>query len=174
MKKRSNIEKTFGPFAFTALILFLGILFIPFGLIFSVLADFEMEIKSNLGEIVITFLISALILLILAFFAFTTTCSIIDYDKKRIKYATKLCGIFSIGKWTYLTPDMTLGIKKTTERWGMYSRSNRSISLDYNNLIIMLYDSEDMEIIPIKKIKKAKRAEAELEKLGRLLELKIS
>ena len=164
MKERNKLDKTFGHIAFVGIVAFLCTLFTSlYNLVFA--KEINCEIK-NIS--IITFF-----LLLFAFLGFTTTCSIIDYNKKRIKYATKLFGIISVGKWTYLTQNMKLGLKKSSERWGAYSKSNRSISLDYNDLKIVLYDNEDTEIIPVKKIKKANRAEAELEKLSKLLELNI-
>lgn len=179
MKKRNNLEKTFGPLSFSGRIIFVfilgGFLYELGGILkhISALKKNNYVITAQISDIIIPILICALFLLVFAFLGFTTSCSIIDYKKKRIKYATKLCGIISIGKWTYLTSDMKLGIKKSNERWGAYNRYGASTSLEYSDLIITLYDNEDTEIIPVKKIKKAKYAETELEKLSKWLELTI-
>ena len=175
MKRYNKIEKTFGHMAFSAIILFLAVLSAFFyglcGFIYNFFHGFNAKI--DFWDTIIIFAIFIFILLFLAFFAFTTTCTKIDYENRRIKYTTLLCGIFSIGKWTYLMPNMKLGLKETTERWGAYGRGGTSTSLDYTNLKIMLYDAEDTEIIPVKKVKKAKNAESELEKLSKLLNLEI-
>ena len=122
---------------------------------------------------VIPFIICVFLLLLGAFLGFTATYSRIDFVKKRIKYVTKVFGIIPIGKWTYLTSDMKLGVKKTKENWRALSRGNRSILFDVTEIIIVLYDKENREIIPVKKVKKAKFAKTELEKLCELLECQI-
>ena len=170
MKKCNKIEKTFGPMAFAGKIIFF-VLCVPalggiIGIIKS-LSMFEIEVA------MMTLLVLVLPFLIGAFIGFTATYSYIDLKNKRIKYSTQLFGFIPIGKWTYLTSDMKLGLKKSTDNWGAYSQSNRSTSLSYSDLKIMLYDAEDTEIIPVKKVKKAKNAESELEKLSKLLNLEI-
>jgi len=170
MKKNNRLDKTFGPMAFAGVILFILPLSVPFFDLAPVIAIIK---ENDFGEIIITLLIYAVLLLPGAFIGFTTACTRIDYENKRIKYGTKLFGVIFIGKWTNLTPNMKLGLKVSTERWGAYSRSNRSTSLEYNDLKIFLYDAKRTEIIPVKKIKKEKFAEAELEKLSKLLNLNI-
>jgi len=182
MKKNNKLDITFGPMAFAGKILFFAAL-LPF---FSVLFFFINAINfivnngfnaTNYFDLIIlpllVLLIAAVIFFALAFLAFTTTYTKIDYANKRIKYGTKLSGIIPLGKWTYLTPDMKLGLKTTTEYWGAYSRGGTSTTLDYTDLKIYLYDADCEEIIPVKKVKKEKFAEEELEKLSKLLELSI-
>ena len=176
MKKNNKLEKTFGPLAFAGTIIFLviscPILFGLFALLSEPFRLSDVKISFEIEDI-IPWAVYLFFILLFAFIGFTATYTRIDYANKRMKYFTKLFGIISIGKWTYLTPDMKLGLKETSERWGAYSSSNRSTSLEYNDLKIFLYDSEYTEIIPIKKVKKAKNAEAELEKLSKLLNLDI-
>ena len=171
MKKCNKLDKTFGPMAFSGVIISL---FLLCSFLYEMLSKGEFSIKSKY-EInnTILLIICVLVFLFGLFIGFTVTYTRIDYENKRIKYATKFFGIIPIGKWTYLTPDMKLGLKASTERWGAYSMSNRSTSLNYNDLKIVLYDAKRTEIIPVKKIKKEKLAEAELEKLSKLLKLDI-
>jgi hypothetical protein len=169
MKKYNKIEKTFGPMAFAGKIMFFVLCVPIFGGIIGVVNSFSVyNMKEAMAMVVII-----LLFFIGAFTGFTATYSYIDLKNKRIKYSTQLFGIIPIGKWTYLTSDMKLGLKKSTDNWGAYSQSNRSTSLSYSDLKIMLYDAEDTEIIPVKKVKKAKNAESELEKLSKLLNLEI-
>ena len=169
MKKYNKLEKTFGPAAFGGLVmltcalvasLYDPIYYYVHG--FNTKTNFEITNVKPLIVCILFFLIGSLM-------AFSTAYTKIDYANKRIKYGTKMFGIIFIGKWTNLTSGMRIGLKKTTENWGAYSRTGRSTSLDYTTLKIYLYDSEGYEIIPIKKIKKAKYAEEELEKLSELL-----
>ena len=169
MKKYNKLDITFGAMAFSGKILFLGLLFaLLYELISSIIKN-GFNANVDYFELMLVLLVSAVIFFVLGFLAFTTSYTKVDYAKKRIKYGTKLSGIIPLGKWTYLTSDMKLGLKKSTERWGLYNQGNRSTSVDYTTLKIYLYDSEGYEIIPIKKIKKAKFAEEELEKLSEVL-----
>ena len=167
MKKKNKLDNIFGPLAFMGKFISLCLLCMFFYEFYDLLnrgSGISMEINGAMVLIMFVFLLGV-------FVGFTNNCTIIDYAKRRIKYATKLFGIIPVGKWTNLTPDMKLGLKKTTERWGAYSRSNRSTSFEYSDLRIVLYDANETEIIPIKKVKKAKFAEIELEELSKLLKL---
>ena len=169
MKKNNRLDKIFGPLANNGLILFTLSLFVFLFLIiangFNVKNDFE------ISDIMLSLIVFVFLSLAGAFIGFSTGYTKIDYANKKIKYGTKLFGVIFIGKWTYLTSDMKLGLKKTTERWAAYGRSTNSVSFDNVKIKIYLYDSEGYEIIPVKKIKKAKHAEVELEKMSKLLEL---
>jgi hypothetical protein len=59
--------------------------------------------------------LSGLILIIIgAFIGFTTSSTLVDFDKKRIKFSNNLFGIITTGKWTYINSDMKFGIKKSS------------------------------------------------------------
>ena len=164
MKKYNKLEKTFGNKAYAGQILFFALLFTLFYGLISEEANIFSEYTTNGVKPTI---ICILFFLFVAFIGFSTTYTKIDYTNKRIKYATKLCGIIPVGKWTYLASDMKLGLKESTEQSVVYNRA--SYSPKHTSLKIMLYDSEGYELIPIKKIKKAKLAEEELEKLSEML-----
>ena len=105
-----------------------------------------------------------------AFIGLTTTCTQID-DVKSIKYFTKLFGIIPIEeKWVYLTSDMKLGLKKSTKKWRAYGGTTNSILISSSDLRIILYNGKNREIVPVKKVK---FAENELEKLSKILNLKM-
>jgi len=169
MKKNNKLDKTFGPMAFSGILISLFLLCVFLYEFYEKLNGFSIKIDDAIPSLIIC----VGVFLVGAFIGFTTACTRIDYENKRIKYGTKLFGVIFIGKWTNLTPDMKLGLKSSSERWAIYGASNRSTSLDYNDLKIFLYDARRTEIIPIKKIKKEKNAETELEKLSKLLNLDI-
>ena len=176
MKKNNKLDKIFGPLSFAGVVLFLYMLYVLFdGLASSVVHGFSEKYNGTKYDTILVFAICTLILFLGAFIGFSTGYTRIDYENKRIKYGTKLFGIIFIGKWTNLTTNMKLGLKKSTERWGAYMSAGTvgSMSLDDTNLKIVLYDAEETEIIPIKKVKKAALAETELEKLSKLLKLDI-
>jgi hypothetical protein len=171
MKKYNKLDKTFGGKAFIGQFLFFYLLYLPFHeLIFDGTNIFDIINKyATDGSIFVFICISPFF----AFFGFTATYTKIDYANKRIKYLTRLLGIIPIGKWTYLSSDMKLGLKESTEGWVGYSVKGGFSSLNHTDLKIYLYNAEYEEIIPVKKVKKAKFAEEELEKLSKLLELSI-
>jgi len=176
MKKNNKLDKIFGPMSFAGKVLFFYMLYVLLdGLVSSIVYGFNEKYNGTKYDTIHVFAICTFILLFGAFIGFSTGYTRIDYENKRIKYGTKLFGVIFIGKWTILTTNMKLGLKKSMERWGAYMSAGTvgSMSLDYTNLKIFLYDSEYTEIIPVKKVKKANSAEAELEKLSNLLNLDI-
>ena len=178
MKRYDKLDKIFGPAAFTGVVVFLYLLYVIFykiyQKIFNVNDEFYTYNRYEINDTLIL-IICVVLLLFAAFMGFTTGCTQIDYENRRIKYGTKLFGIIFIGKWTNLTPDMKLGLNTSMERWGGYTSAGTmgSMSFDYTNVRIMLYDAQGTEIIPVKKIKKPKNAETELEKMSKSLNLDI-
>jgi len=113
-----------------------------------------------------------LILVVLgAFLGFTSTCTIIDYDKQRIKFSDNIFGIFKTGKWIPIDQQMKIGIKESNQVWTAYSRSNRSIDIDSNDFRLVLLDAETKEIMPLKKTDSLDSAEVALEILCKKLHL---
>jgi hypothetical protein len=109
-----------------------------------------------------------------AYLGFATTYINIDTANKRVKYDTKLfCIILKGGKWKCLTSDMKLGFLKTQKKYRVYNYLRTYGVVPYNDLKIVLYNTKNKEILPVKKIKREKNAENELKKLSELLELGI-
>lgn len=93
-----------------------------------------------------------LILVVLgAFLGFTKTCTILNFEKRRVKFSEKLFGILPTGKWIDITPDMKIGIKESNMIWTAYSRSNRSIDIDSHDFRLVLFDAECNEVMQLKK-----------------------
>jgi len=127
------------------------------------------------GIILVYFSLSGLFLILLgAFVGFTSTSTLIDIENKRVKLSTNWFGIISTGKWIDITTGMKLGIKKSKKTWRAYSRSNRTIEMTDSDYRIILYNSDNIEIMPIKKVESLEIAKKEVEELGRELELNIN
>ena len=125
------------------------------------------------GLIITWFSLSGQILVLIgAFFGFTSTGSSIDFDKKRIKFLNSLFGIIKVGKWFDIEPDMRLGIKKSNIRWRAYSRTNRIINIPQKDCRVVLYDSDNNPIMDIKKLDSEELADEELKELSAKLGLK--
>ena len=116
------------------------------------------------GIIITCFYISGLILVFIgAFVGFTSTSTLIDYDKKRIKFSNNLLGIIKIGKWTTIEPDMKIGIKKSDVIWRAYGTSNQALDVINKDFRLILFDSDNKEIMPIKKMGTLDDAKIEIE-----------
>jgi len=124
------------------------------------------------GLILVFFSLSGLIIaLIGAFVAFTSTSTIIDTENKRIKHADFLFGLLPFGKWIDIHSNMRLGLRKVKRGYLGYIRGTQPIDIQYEDIRIILYDSNDKQIMPVMKFKTLESAQAELKKLGSLLGL---
>lgn len=149
MKKNNPLEKSFGPVGTSA-----GLLMFALGLV------------------AVYYSFSGLVLVIIgAFVGFTSTSTVIDYDKRRIKLLNNLFGIIKLGHWINIESDMKIGIKKSINSWRAYSRSNRTLDISAKGFIIILYDSHNKQIMPIKKADSLASAKTELEDLSKKLGL---
>lgn len=129
MTTKNNFDKSFGPAgSFAGLILFAA------------------------GLVITIFSFAGLIIVLIgAFVGITTTSTQIDFGKKRMRFVNQLFGLIPIGIWITITPDMKIGIKKSKKTWRIYSRSNRTLTLQNNDYRLILYNSVGKEIMPIQK-----------------------
>jgi len=148
---RNKLDRTFGPFGTSA-------------------GFFLM-----LGGIAATWFSPLAILLafIGAFICFTTSSTVIDTDKKRIRFTDDLFGIIPVGKWISIKQEMKIGLKKFHRGYQAYIRGTQGMGIHYNDLRIFLYSSDYKEILPLKKIDPHGSPETELEDMSRLLGLEI-
>ena len=124
------------------------------------------------GLILTYFHFSGLILILLgAFVGFSSTSTLIDYEKKRVKFSNNLFGIIRIGQWLKIEPSMKIGIKESNLTWRSYSQGNRPLDIESNDYRIILFDSVNKEIMPIKKFNSKDLAKIELETIGKKLNL---
>lgn len=110
-----------------------------------------------------TSLFGLILVLLGAFMGFSSTSSLIDFDKRRIKFSNNLFGILKIGKWIQINSPMNLAIKDSAITWQTYSRGNRMLEIINKDFRIILLDSDNQEIMQIKKTNSLDLAKAELE-----------
>jgi len=147
MMVRNKIDKAFGPVGTTA-----GILLFVAGLIINY------------------FSITGLILILIgAFVGFTSTNTLIDIEKRRLKFSNNIFGIISIGKWINIQDGMKIGIKKRNKIWRAYSRSNRTLDIANNDYVLVLYDADNKELMPIQKFDNIDSAKLNLDNLKKQL-----
>jgi hypothetical protein len=129
IKITNNLDKSFGPVGSSA-----GYFLILAGLV-----------------AIYTSLFGLILVVLGAFLGFTVTCTLIDFEKRRVKFSEKLFGILPSGKWVDITPGMKIGIKESNMVWTAYSRSNRSIDIDSHEFRLVLFDAEGVEVMPLQK-----------------------
>ena len=146
----NKLDKSFGPVGSSA-----GI--------FILIAGLAATYQSWFGLVLV---------LLGAFVGFSSTSVLIDFDKRRIKFSNNLFGIIRIGKWISVSPDMRIGIKQSNLTWQAFSRSNRSIVIQDNDLRLVLVNSENEEIMEVMKTGSIESATAQLEILCTKLDLR--
>ena len=99
MITKNKLDKSFGPVGSSA-----GIFMFIVGLVAT---------YNSLTGLILVF--------IGAFVAFTTTSTLIDFDKKRIKFSNNFFGIIAIGQWIDLKPEMKIGLKKIHKGYDVIS-----------------------------------------------------
>ena len=152
MITNNKLDKSFGPVGTTA-----GIVLLVVGII---------TIFSSLY---------GLILIVLgAFVGFTSTSTFIDFEKKRIKFSNNIFGIIQTGKWIPVEPTMKIGIQESNVTWSAFSQGNRNLDIEQKDFRIVLFDSENRELLTLMKTGSMESAEAEMEKLCTQLELSVS
>jgi hypothetical protein len=151
MKINNRLDKSFGPIGtFAGLILFIvGIILTYF------------------------YFSSVLLILIGGFVGFSFSSAIIDYEKKRVKFANNIFGIIPIGKWIQILPTMKIGLKEFNQTFRAYSQGNRTLDVSKMDFRIILYDSDEKEIMQIKKAETLDSAKADRDIIGNQLGLKI-
>ncbi len=144
MQINSKIEKAFGPTGTTA-----GIIIFIVGL----------------GMMYYSF--SALLLVVIgAFTGFTYTSTLVDFDKKQVRYTYNLFGMWPMGKWIPVEPGMQLGMKKSHNVWRTYSRGNQTLDIPDRDYRIILFDNKGREIIPLKKAATPDAAKMEMKEIS--------
>lgn len=149
MIENNKFEKSFGPVGASAgMLLFIA------------------------GIILTYFHFTGLILVLIgAFVGFSSTVTLIDYEKKRVKFSNNLFGIIKSGQWLNIEPSMKIGIKKSNLTWRSYSQGNRPLDIESDDYRIILFDSVNKEIMPIKKFNTEDLAKIELVTIGNKLGL---
>ena len=119
------------------------------------------------GLVATYFSLIGLVLVVLgAFVGFSGTSTLLDTDKKRIRFSNDLFGIIPTGKWIEINPEMKIGLKKSNRINRAYSRSNRTLDVPTKDFRLVLLGPNNKEIIPIMKTRSHDSAKIELEKLG--------
>ena len=113
------------------------------------------------------FSLTGLVLVLIgAFIGFTSTSTLLDTDKKRIKFSNNLFGILHVGQWIDIKPEMKIGLKTMHRGYRAYSRGNRTFDVHSKDVRIMLYGTDNKQIVTVKKFDSLNSAKTELESLS--------
>ncbi|MBO3698081.1 hypothetical protein [Roseivirga sp. E12] len=147
MTTKNKLDKMFGPVGTSA-----GIFTFIAGLIMTYFA-----------------LTGMILVLIGAFIGFSSTSTVIDFDKKRLKFTNNFFGIIPSGQWISIQADMKIGIQKSNTVWRAYSLSNRTLDIANNDYRLILYDANGNEIMPMQKSSHLDAAKLDLDKFSKQL-----
>ena len=138
-----RLDKSFGPVGTTA-----GFVLFVVGLLTTVSSFY------------------GLILIVLgAFVGFTSTSTFIDFERKRIKFSNNIFGIISTGKWIPVEPTMKIGIEESNVTWNAFSQGNRNLAIEQKDFRILLFDSDNREMLTLMKTDSIESAKVEMERL---------
>jgi len=149
MISHNKLDQVFGPVGTSA-----GIVIFVAGLI---------ETYYNLSGLILVF--------IGAFFGFSSSGTLIDFDKKRLKNTTNLFGFIRTGQWIWINSDMKITVKKSNKTWRAYSWSNRRIEIDDQDYRLILSAANGKEISEVKKTDNLDSARQEADQISKQLGL---
>jgi hypothetical protein len=111
-------------------------------------------------------LTGAFLILLGAFAGFSSTGTIIDTEKRRIRFLNNFFGIIPAGKWLPIEDSMKLGLKESNLTWTSYSKGNRALDIKNGDYRVVLYDEENHEIMEVSKSDTPESASAGMEKIS--------
>ncbi|TKG91876.1 hypothetical protein EYV94_19865 [Puteibacter caeruleilacunae] len=127
MKHTYKHHKVFGPVAS-----FAGIVVFAFGLMAS---------YSSLPGV--------LFVVVGGLMAFTYSSTIVDVEKRKIRFSINLFGLLPTGKWLSVEDGMQVRVKIETKTYRSYSRSNRVIDNDIKEKKLFLMNKKGKALMPI-------------------------
>jgi len=148
---KNNLDKTFGPFGSST-----GFFLIPGGAVATYFSPFGI-----------------LIVLAGAFAAFTTTSTIIDTDKRRMRHCDNLFGLIPAGKWVDLRSGMKLGLKRASRGFVGYIKGTEPVEIRTRDIRIYLFDEENKPLIPVNKYDSAEKAREGLREMASQLGMDV-
>ena len=108
-----------------------------------------------------------------AFTAFSTTGTLIDTEKKKIKYYTSYFGLTKTGKWLDMNIFSEIRLSRSIISYRAYSRSNRQTETNKTGYRINFYSNSNKTRIPVMHCSDIQTARDEAEKISTLTGLPI-
>ncbi len=152
MKIENSIERTFGPS-----VIFAG------------------YVLTVAGILALTQSLAGIFLIIAgAFIAFSVSGTVIEKEKDRLKYYTKIFGIFKQGRWENLSDYHELTITKNRKVRTVHSLSDRTMEIKETGYYIYLVKANHQRAVPVKRCKTLEEARIEIRKLSEDLEFPVA
>ena len=128
-----------------------------------------------LGGIAATwFSVYGLLIVFAGLFAlFTDTSTRIDTEGRKIRHSDNLFGLIPIGKWVAISPGMKLGIKKTHRGFVGYIRGTQPMGIHEHDIRIILYGSDNKQIMPLKSFSSLESAREDLKYFSQQLGISV-
>lgn len=108
-----------------------------------------------------------------SFVAFSSSGCTIDFDNFRIRFTNNLFGLFKVGKWMYVSPNMKVGLSDAHLVYQVRSMSNRSMAVTTDDFRVFLFKGNERKGQAICRFKSRERALEELGRISDLLGLQI-
>ncbi len=147
----NKLDKVFGPSG-----TFAGYTIIVIGIIFAF---------HSIGSIIL--------IIPGAFTAFSTTGTLIDTEKKKVKYYTSYFGLTKTGKWLDMNIFSEIRLSRSIISYRAYSRSNRQTETNKTGYRINFYSNSNKTRIPVMHCSDIQTARDEAEKISTLTGLPI-
>lgn len=145
-----------------------------FGRSFGPVGSFAGMVVFVAGLVLTFFHLTALILVLIGAFAgFSSTSTLIDYERKRVRFSNNLFGIIKLGRWLNVEPSMKIGMRESEITWRAFSQGNRAIDIVDRDYKIILFDSANKEIMPVKQTRSKDQAKIDLEAMGSRLGINL-
>lgn len=148
----NKLDKVFGPSG-----TFAGYIMIVIGIIFAF---------HSLGSIIL--------IIPGAFTAFSTTGTLIDTEKKKVKYYTSYFGLTKTGKWFDINIFSEIRLSRSIISYRVYSRSNRQTETTKKGYRINFYSQEKKNQIPVMHCSDIQTARNEADKISTVTGLAIT
>ena len=151
MSITNKLDKTFGPVGSTA-----GIVLFIAGL-----------------ALAYCYLSGLLLIIIGAFFGFSSTSAVIDPANRRVRFSNNLFGILPTGKWIAIEPSMSVGIIEYNQVYSAFSQGNRPLDVPRNDYRVVLLDPAKKEIMHLKRSVSIDSAKEDCKEMAEILGLRI-
>jgi hypothetical protein len=88
--------------------------------------------------------------------------SLLKGEKQKIKLADYLFGVIPAGKWIDIRPGMKFGLRKWHRGYVGYIRGTQPVGIHLNELRIVIFDSENRQIMAVKKVESPESPKCDL------------
>ena len=117
--------------------------------------------------------LESLMIIIGAFFGFSSTSAVIDPGNRRVRFSNNLFGILPTGKWISIEPSMTVGIIEYNQVYSAFSQGNRPLDVSRNDYRVVLLDPAKKEIMHLKRSASIDSAKEDCKEMAEILGLRI-